>query len=196
MSAVSKERETEDCVPVQRALHSTLELVLKAKREKGDDENIVFSIHRYINDALRNEYKSIHARWDGKYSEEKPFVLPLYAFPADDYSVAKRFTVKGNFEWERIVDIINNEVENAYDAMAEHMAKRKCQNRVTMDTLAVTSATPQVILNKVPALCGLKTMHRGCIFCEECKNVERAENVLKRVAKLRAANSRKRSRLC
>lgn len=197
VSAVSKKRETQYHVPVKRALHSTLELELKAKREKGNDENIMFSMCRVIRDASRNEYESINGwRLHGtyQYSQKKPFVLPLYKFTAQDYSIVKRFTVKGNFKWEQIVDIINNEVENAYDAMAEHIAKRKCQNRVTMDTLAVTTTTQQVILNKVPALCGLKTMHNGCIFCEQCKNAERAEGVLKRVAKLRAAKRRKRSR--
>ena len=186
---VSTTRKGQDHVVVRRGLRSKLTLSLFVKRSKNDDSLLHFRMRIDIRDEARNRYKNAGVWTRGRYhySEEKPYLLPLYSDKADDYN-----TTFYEFKEDdpRIVDMVNNEVEKAYDAMARHIATGKCQRRVIMSDVAVTTGS---LLN-VPALCGMRTRY-GSTFCEHCQNPERAKNVLKRVAKLRADNV-KRRRLC
>ena len=192
VSDVSTTRKSQDYVAVRRGLRTKLTLSLFVKRSKKDDSVLEFRMHRAISDEYRNKYKNAGTWERGRYcfSEKNPYILPLYSYPAQNYH-----TTSYEFKEDdpRIVDMVNNEVEKAYDAMARHIATGKCQKKVTMSNVAVTGDTPGSLLN-VPALCGLRTRY-GCTYCEKCENPKRSENVLKRVAELRADNG-KRRRLC
>ena len=192
VSDVSITRDGPQYVRVRRGLRTKLTLSLFVKRSKKDDSVLEFRMHRAIRDEARNSYKNAGTWTRGRYhySEENPYLLPLYSYTAHNYHTTFYEYKKDD---PRIVDMVNNEVEKAYDAMARHIATGKCQKGVTMNNVAVTDDTPGSLLN-VPALCGLRTRY-GCTHCEKCENPKRAENLLKRVAELRADNG-KRRRLC
>lgn len=192
VSDVSITRDGPHYVSVSRGLRTKLTLSLFVKRSKKDDSLLHFRMHRAIRDEARNSYKNAGTWTRGRhhYSEGKPYLLPLYSYPAHNYHTTSYEYKKDD---PRIVDMVNNEVEKAYDAMARHIATGKCQKRVTMSNVAVTDDTPGSLLN-VPALCGQRTSY-GSMYCEKCENPKRSENVLKRVAELRADDG-KRRRLC